>query len=391
MSGGSYAVPLVLFGRTGGGIVPLLHKIAGVVIICAVVLGLTLPGTRGREKGETAERAGAKSSVTPTAKAAGVSVAPSAGGSASPSVSVSAPIPAAAPGAVAAKANELGQVPVIMYHRILKKPELSLDRSTKELYDELTTLAKSGYYPITAAEFVGGRFNVPAGRHPVVLTFDDSTPGHFGLDAAGNPKPDTAVAIIEQVARENPGFRPVATFYLNKDLFGMDPVQAGAGLKWLQQRGFELGNHTVTHPNLAGMSEKGVRKEIGGMEDEILKLTGAHTTTFAYPFGSVPKKEAWAEKEGGRYAFQGMFLAGWRPAMSPFDGEFDRWKIDRVRSEGKIKENDCTKYCSTAWLEYLDKHPDERYTSDGDPNTVTFPKAAEDRIAKQYRARARTY
>lgn len=394
MSGGSYAVPLVLFGSTGGGNVPLLHKIAGVVIVCAVVLGLTLPGQRGkRDEGKAAERAGAESTATSTARAAKAGVAPSPGasGAASPSASATAPIPAAAPGAVAAKANELGQVPVLMYHRILKKPELSLDRSTKELYDELTRLAKGGYYPITAAEFVGGRFGVPAGKHPVVLTFDDSTPGHFGLDAQGNPKPDTAVAIIEQVARENPGFRPVATFYLNKDLFGMDDVQAAAGLNWLRQHGFEIGNHTVTHPNLAGMSEKGVHKEIGDMEDRIVKLTGAHTATFAYPFGSVPKKEKWAEKQDGRYAFQGMFLAGWRPAMSPFDEDFDRWKIDRVRSEGKIKENDCKRYCSTAWLDYLDKHPDERYTSDGDPNTVTFPKAAEDRLAKEYRARARTY
>lgn len=368
------------------------------MIVCAVVLGLVLPAERsGRDEGEAAGRAGAVSSAEPTALTvkAGGPPAPAGSGTAapsgSPSMSASAPIQAAAPGAVAVEANELGQVPVLMYHRIMKKPQLSLDRSTKELHDELTGLAKDGYYPITAAEFVGGRFDVPAGKHPVVLTFDDSTPGHFGLDAQGNPKPDTAVAIIQRVAQENPGFRPVATFYLNKDLFGMDEVRAAAGLKWLSRHGFEIGNHTMTHPSLSGMSEKGVRKEIGGMEDEIVELTGAHTATFAYPFGAVPRKKGWAEKDGGRYSFQGMFLAGWRPAMSPFDADFDWGKIDRIRSEGKIKENDCEKYCSTAWLEYLDKNPDERYTSDGDPNTVTFPKAAEDRLAKEYRPSARTY
>ncbi len=397
MSGGSYAVLLVLIGSTGGGNVPLLHKIAGVVIVCAVVLGLTLPGSgKERRKENVARRVGAASGATPTARAAKAGTTPvpgasGASGSATPTAVVSTPIAAAAPGAAAVKANELGQIPVLMYHRIMKKPELSLDRSSKELYDELTGLAKDGYYPITAAEFVSGRIDVPAGKHPVVLTFDDSTPGHFGLDPQGNPKPDTAVAVIQQVARENPGFRPVATFYLNKELFGMDDTQAAAGLRWLQQHGFELGNHTVSHPSLSGMSEKGVHKEIGDMEDRIVRLTGAHTTTFAYPFGAVPKKKAWAEKLDGRYAFQGIFLAGWRPSVSPFDADFDRWNIDRVRSEGKIKENDCTKYCSTAWLEYLDKNPDERYTSDGDPNTVTFPKAAEDRIAKWYRAYARTY
>ncbi len=137
------------------------------------------------------------------------------------------------------------------------------------------------------------------------------------------------------------------------------------------------------------MSER-VRKEIGGMEDEIVKLTGAHTTTFAYPFGSVPKKEKWAEKEDGRYAFTGMFLVLAAVAVAV------RRRLRPVEDRpgpvrGQDKENDCKKYCSTAWLEYLDKHPEERYTSDGDPNTVTFPKAAEDRLAKEYRARARTY
>ncbi|WUH96290.1 polysaccharide deacetylase family protein [Spirillospora sp. NBC_00431] len=371
---------------------PLLHKIAGVVVVCAVVLGLTLPGHR-RDEGNVAERAAGSSGTADAVGAARPSGTPSPGGSKTPSASATptGPIAAAASGAVAVKANELGQVPVLMYHRIVKKPEMALDRSTKELRDELTRLAKGGYSPVTAGEFAGGRFNVPAGRHPVVLTFDDSTPGHFALDASGRPQPDTAVAIIQQVARENPGFRPTATFYLNKELFGMQDGQAAAALTWLLRNGFELGNHTMTHPNLAGASEKKVQDEIGGMEDRIVRFTGAHTSTLAYPFGSVPRKEKWARADGGRYSFQGIFLAGWRPSTSPFDEGFDRWNIDRVRSEGKIKENDCTRYCSTAWLEYLDKNPDERYTSDGDPNTVTFPKSAEDRLAKEYRGRARTY
>ncbi|MEU8799712.1 polysaccharide deacetylase family protein [Spirillospora sp. NPDC048819] len=368
---------------------PLLHKIAGVVIVCAVVLGLTLPGERrGRDEEDPSERAGAASKTTPTARPAKAGATP---GSGSPSVSASAPILAAAPGAVAVKANELGQVPVLMYHRIVAKPERPLDRSAKELYDELTRLAKDGYCPVTAAEFVSGRFNVPAGKHPVVLTFDDGTPDHFALDAQGRPKAGTAVAIIQRVAAENPGFRPVATFFMTRELFGMEDAQAAAALKWLQQHGYEIGNHTMNHPNLSGMSQKEVRDEIGKIEDRVVQLTGRHTTTLAYPYGALPEKLTWAEKADGRYDFQGNFVAGWRPATSPFDEEFERWEINRIRSEGKIKENDCKRYCSTAWLEHLDKNPHERYTSDGDPNTVTFPKAAEYRLAKEYRGRARTY
>ncbi|RFU38437.1 polysaccharide deacetylase, partial [Actinomadura logoneensis] len=299
-------------------------------------------------------------------------------------------VPPAAPAAVQAKANELGQVPVFMYHRIMKHPEASLDRSTKELYAELTRLATSGYYPVTAAEFASGRLDVPLGKHPVVLTFDDSTPGQFSLDARGGPAPDTAVAIIQQVAREHPGFRPVATFYCNEDLFGLG-ARSAEGLRWLIANGFEVANHTVSHPDLRTLSKAGVQKEIAGMEDKLVALTGRHTTTFAYPFGSIPHNRAWAQREDGRYSFQIVFLAGWKPSESPFDKVFDRWAATRIRSEGKIAENDCRTFCSTAWLDWLDDHPRERYTSDGDPGTVTFPRAFEKRLAKPFRPYARAY
>jgi peptidoglycan/xylan/chitin deacetylase (PgdA/CDA1 family) len=198
------------------------------------------------------------------------------------------------------------------------------------------------------------------------------------------------VAVIQEVARQYPGFRPTATFYLTSDLFRMDG-QAAAGLKWLMRNGFELGNHTLSHKNLSELSKADVQKEIGDIEATVLRLTGTHTTTLAYPFGAEPDKRSWAEKKDGAYAFQGVFLAGWKPSESPFDTEFDRLAITRVQSEGKIEKNDCTRYCSAAWLDELDRNPESRYTSDGDPNTVTFPRAEEDRLAKELRGRGRVY
>ncbi|KAB2342714.1 polysaccharide deacetylase family protein [Actinomadura rudentiformis] len=367
---------------------PTLHKLAGFLIVCAVVLGLTLPGARRDEKppadaARAAQRGKASPGVTATARPAGA---------ATPSATPTGPVKigAASPAAVSAKANELGEIPVLMYHRIMKKTELSLDRSVTEFRNEVTRLAKEGYVPITAAELVSGRIDVPLGKHPVVLTFDDSTPGHFGLDAQGRPKPDTAVAILMEVAAKFPGFRPVATFYLNDDLFGMGD-QAGAGLKWLQQHGFDLGNHTVSHPDLSQLSQKEVQKEIGGMESKIFSLTGTHAATLAYPFGSVPEKRSWAQKKDGEYDFKGVLLAGWKPSGSPFDKDFDPFAILRVRSEGKISENDCREFCSIAWLDKLNKDPDTRYTSDGDPNTISFRASDERLLAKKYRPFGRSY
>jgi peptidoglycan/xylan/chitin deacetylase (PgdA/CDA1 family) len=374
--------------------VPLLHKIAGVVIVCAVILGLTLPGERrrpGSAREVNAARAGAESGrVADKADKAGkVTGSPAGQKSASPTPKVTV-IAQAAPEAARVRANELGQIPVLMYHRIVDKPQMSLDRSVGEFRAEITRLARTGYVPITAAEFAAGRIDVPAGRFPVVLTFDDSTPGHFGLDAQGNPLPNTVVAILMETARQFPGFRPVATFYLNKELFGLGDRTA-QGLKWLTQHGFELGNHTMTHADLSRLPKSGVQKEIGDIENQIVSQAGVHTTTLAYPYGSEPKKRAWAESKDGSYRFNGIFLAGWRPSEPPFSRDFDWTRIPRVRSEGKIAQDDCKQFCSTAWLDWLDKHPQERYISDGDPNTISFPRASERRLAERFRAWAREY
>jgi peptidoglycan/xylan/chitin deacetylase (PgdA/CDA1 family) len=371
-----------------GSLVPLLHRIAAVVIVFAVIAGFWLPGERGGSR--TGARVDHRGPVADADSVRHGHPSPGATSHAPASPAPAGTVGPATPAAAAAKAAELGQVPVIMYHRIVPKAERDLDRSEKDFRDELVRLAKGGYVPITAGEFAAGWINVPAGKHPVVLTFDDSMPEQFALDAQGRPKAGTAVAILQEVARQYPGFRPTATFYLTKDMFRLGGQEA-AGLKWLMSNGFELGNHTVNHPDLSGMSKEKVQKEIGDIEARILRLTGKHTTTLAYPFGSEPKKRSWAAKKDGAYAFRGVFLAGWKPSESPFDKDFDPMAIARVQSEGKIKRNDCTRYCSAAWLDELDKHPESRYTSDGDPDTVTFPRADEDRLAKELRGRGRVY
>src|SRR5262249_50187327 len=48
----------------------------------------------------------------------------------------------------------------------------------------------------------------------------------------------------------------------------------------IQQRGFELGNHTWSHPTLADLDEAGVRSEIQRCRDTLVSLTGSPGVTF---------------------------------------------------------------------------------------------------------------
>jgi len=287
------------------------------------------------------------------------------------------------------KANELGQIPVLMWHRVIDKPATTDDRTPQQFRTELERLAREGYVPVTAAEMVTGKIGIPAGKHPVVLTFDDSSPSQLTLDEAGLPKKNTAVAILREVAAKYPGFRPVATFYVTRDMFGKSVREEQAQmLLWLRDNGFDIGNHTRDHHNLRGRSHKEVEEQIGSIAKEINSLAYTKPVTIALPYGNQPNKKEWAAR-GALYHHRGVFLAGYTPAPSPYSRSFDPLGIPRIRAMDK--KGDCAQFCSTAWLDWLKSNPDMRFTSDGDVASVAFPKFKNPFLRTTYRTRALAY
>ncbi|MEO5679227.1 MAG: polysaccharide deacetylase family protein [Acidimicrobiales bacterium] len=289
------------------------------------------------------------------------------------------------------KANELGDVPVMMYHRLTPTPNGEFDRTPADFRAEIERLYASNYRPVLARDLVAGAMNVPAGTTPVVLTFDDGTVSQYRLGPDGNVAPDTAVGILLDFAKGHPDFRPVATMYVNGN-----PFEAGAGTSELQglvRLGFELGAHTLTHQNLGKASSEEVQKQL---VDGLRVITGvvpdAKVVTMALPFGVRPKDPALAHAgsaEGQNYSFDGVFMVGSEPSPSPFAARFDPRSIPRIRSsawDGKAPN-----FSSTFWLDTLDKHPERRYISDGNPDRVSFPKAEEAKLNPAAADRAQPY
>jgi peptidoglycan/xylan/chitin deacetylase (PgdA/CDA1 family) len=267
-------------------------------------------------------------------------------------------------------ANELGDVPVLMYHRIIGKPASVYDRTPEDLRAELERLAREHYVPVTAADYTAGKIDIPAGAHPVVLTFDDGDPSQFRLTPEGAPAVGTAVAIMRDVAARYPEFRPVATFYVNGDPFG-EPGGTKT-LPWLREHGMDIGNHTLTHANLRKAGGPGAQRDISRGDQAIRQAApGAEPATIALPFGVHPADPALAlagSSDGASYRYRGVFLVGSNPAPSPYSTRFDPLRIPRIRSQpGSGKE---AQFGSTAWLDKLAADPDSRFTSDGVPNRI---------------------
>lgn len=287
------------------------------------------------------------------------------------------------------RANELGVIPVIMYHRIVPAATADTDRTPDQFRAELERLAADDYVPIKATQLVTGMIDVPAGKHPVVLTFDDGWPSQLTLDPTGVPTPDCAVGILLEVAKAHPGFRPTATFFVNRRPFG---DATPTTLRWAVAHGFEIGNHTIHHVHLFRLSDAQAQREIASLQAMVEQVAPAATMhTIALPYGIRPRTEALAlngSANGIDYHYSGVFLVGAEPAPSPFSVRFDPLRVPRIRSDGG---GGTTPLASSQWLDTLDAHPGMVYSSDGDPRVISFPASLRPRLVARFAAMAYPY
>ncbi|MGW2721802.1 polysaccharide deacetylase family protein [Streptomyces sp. NPDC001492] len=330
-------------------------------------------------------------SVILLATACSAAQSPLEGGQDGPSVRAREAGQAAVADPATVQANELGAVPVLMYHQLVAEPRSVYDRTPQDFRAELERLALEKYVPVTAREFSSGKIDIPAGTHPVVLTFDDSTVTQFRLGADGLPASDTAVGILLDVARKYSGFRPVATFFVNADPFSEPGGRKS--LDWLVKHEFEVGNHTLRHTALGTVDDDTARKAIADNQRAITQaVPGLSVVSMALPNGSMPHSRQLAlhgTADGVRYQHQGVYLVGADPAPSPFSTAFDPGAIPRIRSQAATGPE--AQFTSTVWLDKLRDGTVKRYTSDGDPQKISFPRSEATRLAPAHQQAARPY
>jgi hypothetical protein len=104
--------------------------------------------------------------------------------------------------------------------------------------------------------------------------------------------------------------------------------------------------------------------------------------TLALCFGGRPKTTHFEKylssgsQNGIPYQNIAVLNVGSSPAHSPFDQAFNPLKITRVRAS-EMNTGGTGLY---DWLRYFDKHPHERFVSDGNANTVTIPASQKPRL-----------
>ncbi|MCX7745483.1 MAG: polysaccharide deacetylase family protein [Clostridia bacterium] len=306
------------------------------------------------------------------------------------------PIPSApkpTPDLAKVKPNEAGKIMVVMFHNFVESftPSKYDNGEYTTTFDDfrklLPELYEKGYRLISVSDYLNNNISVEAGYKPMIFTFDDGTSGQFNLaeeNGTLTANKQSAVGIMEEFIKTHPDFGLKGTFYVN---LGLNTFE-GKGtldqrLKYLVDKGFDIGNHTMTHIALSQVKTADViQKEIGGNQKKILELIPDYKmVSLALPFGQATKSlRGYVEKgefEGVKYQNFAIMEVGANPTYSPISKKFNPLSTARVRATG-MKPVECD---LAWWIKNLSEK--EQFISDGDPNRVTIPKEKEADISKE--------
>lgn len=283
--------------------------------------------------------------------------------------------------------NELGRVPIMMYHGIKNIKNNDTDyiggnvdkdgytRTVEAFRNDLELYYQKGYRMIKLSDYIDGKIDVEYGYSPIILTFDDGNANNIrvtGVDSDGNIiiDPNSAVGVLEEYKKKYPDFNVTAIFFVTNALFNQ-PEYNDKILNWLVDNGYEVGNHTRGHDNFTKIDTDKTQEVVGYMYNKLESIVGnKYSKIVALPFGSPYNKvhENYnyilnGSYDGVKYKTEAALRVGWEPEVSPFNKNFDKTFLKRCRAY----DNNGVDFDIEMTLRILDK---TRYISDGDTLTV---------------------
>ena len=285
------------------------------------------------------------------------------------------------------KVNELGKVPIMMYHGIVNQEETKYtggnvdkdgyNRTSNAFRSDLEFYYQNGYRMVRLIDYVNGDIDVELGLSPIVLTFDDGNQNNFnvlGRDDSGNLiiDPDCAVGILEEFKKKYPDFNVTATFFLMNGLFNQKEYNEEI-MKWLVDNGYDIGNHTTNHSDFTMINTSKTEEVVGKMYQKLESILGdKYVPIIALPYGSPYKNTHTnypyilkGEYEGFNYETVSALRVGWDSEVSPFDKNFDKTFLKRCRAY----DNNGVEFDIEMVFKYLES---TRYISDGNKDTITI-------------------
>jgi len=177
-------------------------------------------------------------------------------------------------------------IPVLMFHEVVPDgtspvPPYAVTRG--RLREILRDFAERGYSSGTLEDVVGAldgnrkSQNVGGrGHKKLVLTFDDGTRDFL----------ENALPVLQEFAFSSTLF--IVTGMVGGVRAWSDlppvPLMSANEIRSLQNMGFAVGAHTISHPRLSSLNENEAREEIAVSKQTLSNLLGTPVSWFAYPY-----------------------------------------------------------------------------------------------------------
>lgn len=185
--------------------------------------------------------------------------------------------------------------PIIYYHRVA--PGADPDTGvTPQVFDlQMSFLKRIGFHGVSLRTILDGN---SSSESNIAITFDDGYEDNL----------EWAAPILEKHGFRATIFcisgKPGGVSDWDKDPRWIGhPLLSVSQMRDLDQRGFEIGSHTRSHPDLSKLSDCEVEDELIGSRRELEDSLGRQVETFCYPYGRYsPSSPEIAKKAGYRAA-----------------------------------------------------------------------------------------
>ena len=188
--------------------------------------------------------------------------------------------------------DESGGIPILMYHHISDSLDTIYNVPPATFRQQLQQFYEAGFVLISLSNYYDDDFLIPAGKMPLILTFDDGHNNNFRFLDDGSIDPDCAIGVIEEFGKEHPDFGHTATIFFNAGEHVIPfrvHSRAAEKLDWMIDNGYDIGNHTTDHVNLKNCDAYQVRRQVGLCQAALIEYAPRledEIRFFAYPYGA---------------------------------------------------------------------------------------------------------
>ena len=205
---------------------------------------------------------------------------------------------------------------VLGYHGVAEsrlRDDLSLLQvSPNRFRTQVELLLDAGFHFVTLAELArraGGNAPEPG---LAAVTFDDGMQNNHAIALpilGGYGIPATVYVTVGFIGGESP--------WISQG--GDRAMMSEPELRDLAAAGWELGAHTMTHPDLSALDYDACRREIEDSQQALERIAGVQVETFAYPWGRY-----------GPAALAAVQDAGLLAAVTTGSGSWSRYEMTRA-------------------------------------------------------------